>query len=58
MTDEFGNEDLLIGMLLEMGTSGVTLHRFTPSAAAVKILRAVFRVKVCGGCSLCRQNIK
>ncbi|MEW6771158.1 MAG: sporulation protein YtxC [Bacillota bacterium] len=55
--DEPGNEDVLIGSLLVKGVQKITLHRWTPSPPALKVLRAVFHVKECSGCSLCRPKV-
>ncbi|MEW6171943.1 MAG: sporulation protein YtxC [Bacillota bacterium] len=54
--DDLGNEDLLIGTLLTMGVHKVTMHGCMPSAHALKLLRAVFYLKECTGCSICRKK--
>jgi hypothetical protein len=55
--DEPGNEDVLIGSLLVKGVQKIILHRWTPSPPALKVLRAVFHVKECSSCSLCRPKV-
>lgn len=53
---ESENDDLLISALLASGAQRVVIHGYKPSAPALKILRAVFSVKECTSCSLCRKK--
>ncbi|HIE13070.1 MAG TPA: hypothetical protein EYP63_06570 [Desulfotomaculum sp.] len=53
---ESENDDLLISALLALGAQRVVIHGHKPSAPALTILRAVFSVKECTSCSLCRKK--
>lgn len=53
---ESENDDLLISTFLVIGAQRVVIHGYKPSASALEILRAVFSIKECTGCSLCRKK--
>lgn len=53
---ESENDDLLISTFLAVGAQRVVIHGYKPSASALKILRAVFSIKECSGCPLCRKK--
>ncbi|MEW6448096.1 MAG: sporulation protein YtxC [Bacillota bacterium] len=53
---ESENDDLLISTFLAVGAQRVIIHGYKPCASAIKILRAVFSIKECAGCSLCRKK--